>query len=90
MTWPLWPWNAVLLIGATGLLWAASVAIEWHLEREKGDDRHVSPAWRGDQARAEMSQGWDRQIPWAKQRKGAAPLWDRRPAKLKDVSRRAS
>ena len=49
-----WPYNALLLIAASALLWALSCALEWHLEREKGDDRHVSPAWRGDQAREDM------------------------------------
>jgi hypothetical protein len=34
---PGWPWNALALIGLTAALWAASVAIEWHLERGRKD-----------------------------------------------------
>ena len=54
MTWPGWPYNALLLIAATGVFWALSVALEWRHARHEGDDRHVSPAWRSDQAREAM------------------------------------
>ena len=54
MTWPVWPWNAVLLILATGLLWALSVAWEWHHAGQEGDEHTVSPAWRSGQAREDM------------------------------------
>ena len=54
MSWPLWPYNALLLIAATGLFWAASCWLEWHHARQEGDEHTVSPAWRSGQAREDM------------------------------------
>jgi len=88
MTWLL---PALVVVAITGALWAASLGLEWLLAyRRDRRPTHVSDASLRAFAREEMRAGWDRQLPWPKQRKGAAGFWDRKPAKLRDVSRRAS
>ena len=80
-----WPFSAALVIVLTALLWWALAWLGDYLERRP--ERVSDAALRGYQA-DELRQGWDRQVPWPRQRKGASGFWDRKAAKLRDVSRR--
>ena len=81
-----WPYSAVAVLLASALLWAASVALERALARR----RRVSDGLLRSYHREAMRESAPQYVSWPKQRKGGQPMWDRRPAKLRDVSRRAS
>ena len=86
-----WPYSAALVVLASAGLWLALVALE-HLPawiRARRGQR-VSDASLAAYARDEMREAAPQYAVWPKQKKGAVGLWDRRPAKLRDVSRRAS
>lgn len=87
MTAYLWPTLTVLAVCAG--LWMASLALEWFMGYlRRRDGQRVSDASLAAYARDELRESAPQYAVWPKQRKGASAYWDRKPAKLRDVSRR--
>ena len=83
------PVGAFIVVGISGALWGSLVALEWLVARWRRRHR-LSDGLLRSYHRESMRESAPQHVSWPKQRKGSQPLWDRRPAKLRDVSRRAS